>query len=91
VINMSYGSPSGSPSEGAAISNAWANGAIIVAAAGNDNRDSTLQYPAGFAQAIAVGSTDNTDDCGGISDFSNVGTWVECYAPGGGVMSTRLR
>jgi hypothetical protein len=88
VINMSYGSSMGGGPEQATIAAAWANGAIIVGAAGNDDHNTSPQYPAAFEQVIAVGSTDNASNCSAVSSFSNIGTWVECFAPGGGVMST---
>ena len=86
VINMSYGSP-GQGLEGSIVATAWSNGAILTGASGNEET-TTPSYPAAFEQVIAVGSTDNISDCSRVSDFSNVGTWVECFAPGGGVFST---
>ncbi|MBU0692866.1 S8 family peptidase [bacterium] len=87
VLNMSYGSP-GQGLEGSVINTAWANGCILTAAAGNDYGVTTPQYPAAFEPVIAVGSTSNQQNCSLVSDFSNYGTWVECFAPGDDVFST---
>jgi subtilisin family serine protease len=85
VLNMSFGSSNYSSAESQAITNCWSNGAIICAAAGNDNGETIPHYPAAYPHVIAVGST-NTNDA--VSDFSNYGTWVDCFAPGNMVMST---
>lgn len=87
VINMSYGSP-GQGLEGNVLNTAWANGCILTAAAGNDGGVTTPQYPAAFTPVIAVGSLSNIDDCNRVSDFSNYGTWLECFTPGDGVFAT---
>jgi len=84
ILNMSYGSSSFSVDENAALQNCWANGAILCGAAGNEHV-STPHYPSGYANVVAVGSVDQTD---GVSDFSNYGVWVDCFAPGNMVMST---
>jgi thermitase len=70
----------------AAVANAWSNGngALIVAAAGNDG-DSTLEYPAAYPEAVSVGATDNRD---AHADFSNTNADVEISAPGVDVLST---
>ena len=43
-----------------AIDNAWAAGVVIIAGAGNQYTSQTM-YPAGYANAVAVGSTDQHD------------------------------
>ena len=51
---------------------------LIVAAAGNDSSDKPF-WPAAFPWVVSVGSVD-PDAC--VSDFSNVGPWVDVYARG---------
>ena len=100
VINMSYGSdeldangdPTGPPAqpnlETAAISYAWSQGVVLVAAAGNDNNTKRL-YPAANDEVIAVGATDHFDDRASFSTFSLPGDhWVSLLAPGVDTLST---
>ncbi len=63
---------------------AWSKGVVICAAAGNDGLNQ-FNYPAAYANAIAVASTDSAD---AKSSFSNYGTWVSLAAPGSGIYST---
>lgn len=84
IINMSYGSSSGSSQEANAILACWNNGAVLCGAAGNDGVPNP-HYPANHPHVIAVGSVNSND---ALSDFTNRGTWVDCYAPGNTVMST---
>jgi len=86
IINMSYGGPSFSNPVNNTIQAAWASGALLCGASGNDG-STQPQYPADYANVISVGSVDNGD---AVSSFSNRGAWVECYAPGGGVYSLSL-
>jgi thermitase len=87
VISMSLG---GGPSTTLqnAVTNAWkggaANGSVLVAAAGNDG-DSTVNYPAGYAQVVSVAATDHND---ARASFSNTNSDVEVAAPGVSVLST---
>ena len=100
VINMSYGSdeldgngdPIGPPAqpnaETDAISYAWSQGVVLVAAAGNDN-NTTRIYPAANDDVIAVGATDHFDDRASFSTFSLPGDhWVSLLAPGEDILST---
>ena len=84
VINMSWGG-SGSSTTGQNIIN-WANNQniVLVAAAGNDDV-STIFYPAGYTNVIAVASTTVGD---AKSGFSNYGTWIDISAPGSAILST---
>jgi thermitase len=87
VISMSLG---GGPSTTLqnAVANAWkggaANGSVLVAAAGNDG-DSTVNYPAGYAQVVSVAATDHND---ARASFSNANADVEVAAPGVSILST---
>jgi thermitase len=71
-----------------AVANAWdgGNGAVIVAAAGNDGTD-TVYYPAGYPEVVSVAATDDTD---ARADFSNANADVEIAAPGVDILSTSL-
>jgi thermitase len=85
VISMSLeGGPSTTLQT--AVANAWdnGNGAVIVAAAGNEG-DGTLAYPAAYPEVVSVAATDNRD---ARADFSNANSDVELAAPGVDVLST---
>lgn len=83
VINMSYGGPSFSNQVNNTIQAAWSSGALLCAASGNDGV-STPQYPCAYQNVVCVGSVDQNDI---VSSFSNYGSHVDCFAPGGGVQS----
>ncbi|OGC25639.1 hypothetical protein A2291_04410 [candidate division WOR-1 bacterium RIFOXYB2_FULL_42_35] len=86
VMNMSFGfnsSPSGLQST---CSDAYNNGAVLVAAAGNDNVTS-LRYPAGYDTVLAIASVDSSDI---KSSFSNYGSWISVCAPGSSIMTTTM-
>ena len=90
IINASYGSPSFSSSEQAAIAAAGAAGILFVAAAGNDgtSNDSSPNYPSNYTldNVISVAATTQTD---GLASFSNFGaTSVDLGAPGTNTYST---
>lgn len=84
VINMSLGATSYSRGEEAAVDYAWAHGAVVVAAAGNQGSN-IYHYPAAHPNAIAVSATDGWDQRAG---FSNWGDFVDVAAPGTFVFST---
>ncbi|MEG5042581.1 MULTISPECIES: S8 family peptidase, partial [unclassified Microcoleus] len=74
-----------------AINTAGQQGALFIAAAGNEinNNDITPVYPASYdlSNIISVASTTDTDALS--SDFSNYGaTTVDLGAPGSGIYST---
>jgi subtilisin family serine protease/regulation of enolase protein 1 (concanavalin A-like superfamily) len=80
IINMSFG---GGPSQlmQDAIDYAYANGVVLVAAAGNSGTATTdSAYPAAYPNVIAVSSTGKTD---ARAYYSNYGSWVAVAAPGG--------
>ena len=84
VINMSWGG-GGSSTFGQNVCNtAFNQGAILVAAAGNDGTTSEL-YPAAYNNVIAVASTTTTD---ARSSFSQYGNWIDIAAPGSAIRST---
>ena len=79
VINMSLGGRLGSTAEETAINYAWGKGLVIAASAGNDGA-SKVSYPAAFANAMAVGSTNWND---ARASYSNYGSALDIVAPGG--------
>ncbi|MDD5087233.1 MAG: S8 family serine peptidase [bacterium] len=86
VLNMSYGGPGYSSAGANACLAAWNNGALLCGASGNES-SSAPHYPSGYAHVISVGSTTSGDI---VSDFSNYGTTLDCFAPGSNIMSTSL-
>jgi serine protease len=84
VINMSWGGSGFSNTGNNIINYAHNAGCLNVAAAGNDNV-STIFYPAGYANCIAVASTTTNDV---KSSFSNFGSWITVSAPGSSIRST---
>jgi len=84
IINMSWGGPGSGNYGQNIINNAWNKGAILVAAAGNDDV-TTKFYPAGYNNVVTVASTDKQDK---KSDFSNYGNWIDVSAPGSAIFST---
>jgi serine protease len=58
---------------------AWNKGALIVAAAGNDNTND-LHYPSAYATVISVAATTRDDK---KASYSNYGSTIELAAPGG--------
>lgn len=86
VANMSFGF---SPNTAIDASvNALINaGVTVVVAAGNSNTNACNFSPARVANAITVGSTDSND---ARSSFSNVGTCVDLFAPGGSIVSAGI-
>jgi serine protease len=80
VINMSLGGGGESQIMKDAIEYAYNKGVVIVAAAGNENRDSA-SYPARYARVISVAAIDAQ---GEKAEFSNYGAGIDISAPGGG-------
>jgi hypothetical protein len=78
VILMAFSNPGYSPALQAAIDYAWAHGAVIVAAAGNDG-SAAVTYPAGDRAVVGVAAT-NQDDA--LAGFSNYGQAAFMAAPG---------
>jgi subtilisin family serine protease len=90
VLNMSFGSdefsPEGDPIVKEAIDNAFANGVLLTASAGNEDTSKPL-YPAAYYNVMAVASTNGEDIKTGHSSF---GTWVDITAPGTDIVTTDL-
>ena len=64
-----------------AIDNLLTGGVATVIAAGNSGFQSSVSSPACISSAFTVGSTTNSD---AVSGFSNRGTLLDVFAPGGG-------
>lgn len=89
VLNISLGSTTGSPALASAVAYAQAQGAVVVASAGNAAQEGNpVIYPAAYPGVIAVGATD-----GGRfrAWFSEHGPWVTMAAPGVRIVSTTVR
>ncbi|MDP9454906.1 MAG: S8 family peptidase [Actinomycetota bacterium] len=84
VINLSLGGPGSSSVLKRAVDYAYNKGAVLVASAGN-NGNNVPDYPAAYANVIAVAATDNKDR---RAYFSNYGAYVDVAAPGVGILST---
>jgi subtilisin family serine protease len=91
VISMSLGSDYSNDGLKAVIDDAYSDGIVVVAAAGNDGKKKaifdTVDYPARYSSVIAVGATDARDR---RPNFSSTGNAVELVAPGVDILSTYL-
>ena len=86
IVNLSLGGYSTNAVLNAAIGYAHAEGAVVVAAAGNDQA-AQLSWPAADPRVISVGSVDAT---GQQVSFSNSGPQLQIAAPGYGVQTAWL-
>jgi thermitase len=84
VVNLSLGGSGDSSVLRMAVNRAYDQGAVVVAAAGNEGTN-VPQYPAAYSKVIAVSAT-TTD--GRLASFSNRGDWVDLAAPGTDILST---
>lgn len=62
------------------------NGAVFVAAAGNDGSKKVKEYPAAEGAYGLMAVTASTENWR-IADFGNYGSWVDIAAPGEGITS----
>jgi len=89
IINMSLGSSLYSSTFNNACKNAYLDGILIVASAGNSGNDAgtgnTVGYPAKYDSVIAVAASDSSDE---RAYFSSTGPDVDFIAPGVNIMST---
>ena len=81
IINMSFGTTINSYALHQAVQDAYEEGILMVAAAGNKG---ILEYPAAYNEVIAVGAVNYE---GKRSDFSATGDGLELMAPGECVLS----
>ncbi|MDO8511577.1 MAG: S8 family peptidase [Nanoarchaeota archaeon] len=84
VVSMSLGSSSDVQAFHNAVDAAYADGVLLVAAAGNDY-GGAVSYPAAYDSVVAVSATDSNNN---LASFSNVGPEVELAAPGVSILST---
>ncbi|HEY0005341.1 MAG TPA: S8 family peptidase [Pyrinomonadaceae bacterium] len=85
VANMSLGGGASTALDNA-VQNSINSGVTYAVAAGNDYGQNACNYsPARVAAAITVGSSTSTD---ARSDFSNIGTCVDLFAPGSSITSS---
>jgi thermitase len=88
VINLSGVFPSSATILYDAVADAIAHDILVVAAAGNNNTNDTVNYPtapASFPNVCGAAATDVNDV---KASFSNYGNWVSACAPGVGIFST---
>lgn len=84
AISLSWGGPGSSSTHQALIDVAYANGSIVVAAAGNSNVN-TPMFPASYNHVISVAATAPGDL---KASFSNYGPTIDVSAPGVNILST---
>ncbi|GAF21819.1 LOW QUALITY PROTEIN: hypothetical protein JCM19047_1535 [Bacillus sp. JCM 19047] len=84
IANMSLGSSAGSATMEQAVNQATASGVLVVAASGNSGAGN-VGFPARYANAMAVGATDQNNN---RASFSQYGAGLDIVAPGVGVQST---
>lgn len=88
IINCSWGGYGGSASSYNNIINyAMNQGALVLAAAGNDNVDHTTTpgYPSDAINAVSVAASNQSDE---KADFSDYGTPIDLISPGVSIRST---
>lgn len=87
IINCSWGNNRHSNVAQEVVNFAYANGALLVCAAGNgrENVDEKPHYPSSYNHVLSVGRVDNTDRKAGSSNY---GTTVDVFAPGSSILST---
>lgn len=78
VIYLELGSPVANEEMARAINRAHDAGALVIAAAGNEN-DERKHYPAAFEHVLAVAATDGN---GRKTSYSSFGDWIDIAAPG---------
>lgn len=84
VVNMSFGG-NRNRALGRALQAALDAGIVLVAAAGNNGRDDSVDFPASHPGVIAVSAIDGDDT---LARYSSRGPEVDLAAPGSRVLST---
>ncbi|MEM8486583.1 MAG: S8 family serine peptidase [Bacteroidota bacterium] len=89
IINASLGGSFGSSTGQDVVNFAYENGALLIAAAGNGNRnnnDFNPHFPANYNHVLSVGATSRSSDA--LTSFTNIGVSVDVFAPGSGILTT---
>lgn len=87
VMNLSLGT-SQSASLESAVDRAYADGIVVVAAAGNSNIDACTTSPSGDrASVLSVGASNEADS---RASFSNFGKCLDLFAPGTNIVSAGI-
>ncbi len=86
VANLSLGGGANA-SVNAAVDNLINSSVTVVIAAGNNNADACAYSPASARRALTVGSIDSNS---ARSWFSNYGTCLDLFAPGGSITSAGI-
>jgi len=84
IINLSLGSPQDSPHLRAVIRQVTDQGALVVAAAGNNGSTESF-FPAAYDEALAVTAVGRS---GQLTPYANRGTFVDLAVPGSTVVET---
>jgi subtilisin family serine protease len=94
IINMSLGGGRDSELEHEALRRAYAEGLLVVAAAGNTEdytsgavRTAPQNFPGAYGEVLSAGATDRSDN---IAGFSATGPTVDISGPGVEVYSTAI-
>jgi subtilisin family serine protease len=85
ILSLSLGSPEASESMRAAVERSVQRERFVICAAGNSGRPKSVDFPARWPDAIAVGAVDRD---GRVTSFSSRGDEVDISAPGQDVLST---
>ncbi|MBI2146852.1 S8 family peptidase, partial [Candidatus Woesearchaeota archaeon] len=86
MVVMSFGFEDYSQIFKEKVQEAYTKGVLLVGAAGN-NGGTTVLYPAGYSDVIAVGATEMDDN---LASFSNTGYQIELVAPGTNINTTSI-
>jgi aqualysin 1 len=91
IANMSLGGGASQALDDA-VRRSAASGIVYSIAAGNDGGDACNQSPAraGAGTANGIITTAAADSSGGEASWSNFGSCVDIWAPGVGILSTKL-
>lgn len=83
IVTISAGSATNSRTETAAFEQAYANGLLMMAAAGNDG-DNTVHFPSSYPGVISVGAVDKYQQ---HAPYSVQNQFIELVAPGSGILA----
>jgi subtilisin family serine protease len=89
IANMSLGGGASSALDDA-VRRSVASGVVYAVAAGNSGADACTQSPARAGTTSGVLTTGAIDSSGAETSWSNYGSCVDVWAPGAGIVSTRL-